>query len=304
MEIWRNRIGHREQYLPLLSSGSVLCCFDVETTGLNEKDKVIQFSAQKFRVLDNYEMEFLSERNLYINPQEKLSKKIVDITGITDDQLEDMPEEKKVSSDIMTYINDADVWAGYNVQFDIRMLQAMSVRTGMFMDIKPYIDVLEMARDFCDQNIMSDYRLSTIVEYIFPENDYEFHNSMEDIKATVDILRHFIERYLEVDESERTVPIHLERASIFINPKKASQQRIRMHLAGGYDDGAIYYDVVNKVWSCLSKTSAKRLFKTCDMRDLERQFLEKYGYRFGHNTMDEVGRAWMQYRRGQIKAKQ
>ena len=70
-----------------------------------------------------------------------------------------------------------------------------------------------------------------------------------------------------------------------------------MHIAGDYDIGAIYYDIVKKVWSCKTNTSSKRLFNSCDMEDLEKQFMNMYGYRFGYNSVDEVAKSWIKFKR-------
>lgn len=301
MLIWRNIQARKTVYLDLLVGEKTVCVFDSETTGVEERDKIIQFSAQRYRIKD-FKLSYIDSMDTYINPQMPILPKITKINGINDEMVKDKPNERECIDGILGYLYSADVWAGYNIPFDIRMVKQMCNRCHVPLNERGSIDVLEMARDFVDQNIVEKYELSRITDFIFPEEDYSFHNSMEDVKATACLLEYFIPKYLEYEEdSKRTTPVHLEKASTFINPKKGSQQRIRLQLAGGYDLGAIYYDAVKKVWSCKSDTASKRLFKTCDMVDLERQFMEKYGYRFGHNTVDEVAKAWFKYKREQKK---
>ena len=65
--------------------------------------------------------------------------------------------------------------------------------------------------------------------------------------------------------------------------------------------GDIFYDIVLKNWSCKSDSSSKKLFAKIDLEDLERQFLNKYAYKFGMNSMDEVAKSWMKFKREKEK---
>lgn len=299
MLTWRNLYGHKKSIFNIVYDNCILCVFDVETTGLNlSTSKIIQFSAARYTVNIGKKITFqyIDSINLFIYPKEKLSQKITELTGITDEILSDKPDESVVVDDIISYLNSADVWAAYNKPFDIGMIDQMCLRNNELLTYKSSLDVLEMARDMCDQSVMSDYKLETISEYVFPEESYNFHDSSEDIKATAMLCEKFLNDYLEVDDDVGKTPVHLERANVFINPKKESQQRIRLIIAGDYPVGCIYYDIVKKCWSCRSDTASKRLFKQCDMQDLERQFIEMYAYRY-NNSIDELAKAWIKYKR-------
>lgn len=295
--VWRNIKQRQEYILSLIKAGKIICCFDCETTGLKEEDKIIQFSASRYKINDDLNIKKIDLMNVYINPQEKLTEKIIEITGITDEMLRYAPYEEEICNKIFSYINDSDIWIGYNVKFDIEKIFTMAKRQNKEIEKKYTIDVLEMARDFCDQNIMPDYKLGTVTEYLFPEETFNFHDAHEDIKATMLVFDELLRSYRTIDTKISKVPVHLEKASLFINPKQKSQQRVRLHIAGDYDIGAIYYDIVKKVWSCKTNTSSKRLFNSCDMEDLEKQFMNMYGYRFGYNSVDEVAKSWIKFKR-------
>jgi DNA polymerase III alpha subunit (gram-positive type) len=270
--------------------------FDTETTGLRSEDKVIQFSGAKYQVGQDYSLTKVSELGLYINPGMPLPPKITEITGITDDMLRDFPNEYVLGSRIFNYLEDADVLAAYNANFDLRMLRGMAERVSWFWDETPTVDVLEMARDWCPSGSVANHKLATVAEYLLPNDLSGFHNADVDVAVTAMVMEVCLKKYAEAKPAQKGYAIHLESAHLFENPYQKSQKRIRLKLSEG-DAGSIYYDIVNKVWACKSDAKSKKLFESVDMSNLEEQFLSKYGYRYGLTTMDEVAKSWQQFAR-------
>ena len=293
---WRNRLKRKEQYN--IHPKQTILVFDTETTGLDEKAKIIQFSGFLYEVTDSYSLSEIGRRDLYINPKESLSKKIVEITGITDDILKYAPNEYQVSSDIISFIEKADIIAGYNVDFDIRMVKQMCKRLKLAFDIDsfPKIDCLEMARDWIDYKDIADYKLETIFNHICGKQNIKFHSAFDDAQATAMLIEIFCGKYRDWSENTDLIQTELKKAGVFVNPNRKSQQRLVCTLNIG-DRGDIFYDIFHKCWNCKATTAAKRIFKEIDKCDLERQFLEKYGYPFNLNSMDAIGKSWLKYQR-------
>ena len=65
-----------------------------------------------------------------------------------------------------------------------------------------------------------------------------------------------------------------------INPCQKSQIHKIEFIKGPYGD--IYWDVRNKLWSCKKTASQKKLFQEIDYCNLEKQVLNRYGYKFGN----------------------
>ena len=105
--VWRNIKQRQEYILSLIKAGKIICCFDCETTGLKEEDKIIQFSASRYKINDDLNIKKIDLMNVYINPQEKLTEKIIEITGITDEMLRYAPYEEEICNKIFSYINDS-----------------------------------------------------------------------------------------------------------------------------------------------------------------------------------------------------
>lgn len=295
---WRNIQKSKEEIFKLVKPNAVICIFDTETTGVTDKAKIIQFSGAKYRVLPDYRLEKLSEpKNLYINPKEHIPEKATAVNRITDEMVADKPIEKYVAPIIYQYLDyECDIWCGYNIEFDIKMVDNMRLRTQEWPCSKPSIDVNEMARDFVSLDETKEFNLAKIYKLKYPDRDLGFHDSNEDIIATKELLELFLSQYISYVPPTDKKPIRLEKAHVFVNPHQKSQQRIAMVLSEG-EDGDVYYDVRYHRWRCKTTTAAKRLFSSIDLYDLEKQFLNKYAYPFDLKNMDDVGKRWLKYRR-------
>lgn len=301
---WRNVLKRKEEIFSLLFPNCIITVFDNETSGLNNKAKIIQFAAIKYKLNSDLSFTKVDEINLYINPEEKLKPKITELTGITDEMLENCPTEKSLCEKIFSFLENSDVIAAYNKAFDLRMLDLMSDRTKCLFDTPPSVDILEMARDLIPNDKVENHKLGTITNYMFPDNTIHFHSAIEDVEATGMVMELFLKGYWQYakkyGEGQNKNPIHLEEGHLFINKHKGSQQRLIMVLNKG-NPGDIYYDIVKKTWSCKVSSSAKELFNNIDLLDLEEQFLKRYAYRFGLHTMDDVAKRWMAFKREQNK---
>lgn len=299
---WRNKEREAERLRRVLHPGSVLAAFDTETTGLGQKAKIIQFSGLKLLYGSDGLFSIIqgSEFDVYINPNEKLAEKITEITGITQDMVDSCQDESYWFIPIMNWLCQADAWCAYNVPFDVRMLEQMCERLGYQMPGREVFDILQWAKDTVPADAVEDYKLATVTEHFCGADEaFKFHSSIEDVKAMVTCMNYLIPEYFKEEEKSR-VTAHLEKGSLFINPRRGSQKRIRLTLNFGAP-GDIYYDIIGKRWSCKTSSSAKRLFSSVDMADLERQFLEKYAYPFGLASVDEVAKSWMKFRDSQRK---
>lgn len=300
---WRNVLKRKQEIFSKIFPGCVISVFDNETTGLNSEAKIIQFSAMKFILNKDLSLTKIDEIDLYINPEEKLKPKIVEITGITDEMLENCLPETKVYNEIFEFLENSDVIAAYNISFDLRMLSYLGNRVGYLFDQPPEIDILEMARDLISNKDVEDHKLGNVTNFMFPDNTIRFHSAIEDVEATSKVMEMLFKGYCLYEKKYKNIdksPIHLERAGVFINEHKKSQQRLVMTLNVG-NPGDIFYDIVGKTWSHKSDTKSKKLFDSIDLNDLENQFMKKYAYCWGYKSIDDVAKAWLKYKREKSK---
>ena len=295
---WRNIGKTKEMIQPLIYPGQELIVFDTETTGLTSEAKIIQFSGIKFRIDEELHFHMEKQLDVYINPQEPLPPKIIEITGITDEILENAEPESVMAPIVFAFLESAPVWAAYNASFDLRMLSQMEDRTYLMLDRSPTIDILEMARDWLQKPEVENHQLGTIFSHLFPDDTVQFHSAIEDVKASGMVMEALLPKYMawEPESDCGRVP-HLVKASLFVNPRKGSQQRIRLSFSEG-EEGDIYYDIVLKRWDCKRTPSATRVFRRLDMAAVEKSVLDKYSnFYHRYENMDDLARSWMKFSR-------
>ena len=116
------------------------CVLDFESTGLSTRyDKIIEFGAVKLKngiILDRIDM--------LINPGEKLPRKIVEITGITDAMLRNQPTIDEAIDRIMEFIGDS-VIVSHNLEFDFGLLNTALQQTRGVELVNAGVDTLSLS---------------------------------------------------------------------------------------------------------------------------------------------------------------
>ena len=158
--MWRNVEKTKNKVMPLFYANNSIVVFDTETTGLGSDAKIIQFSGIRFRITEDLQLEEDCTLDLYINPEEPLSDRIVEITGITDATLEHAKTESEVFDLIQYFMETADFWSAYNCSFDLRMISQMENRLGKTIAPRECIDILKLARDLIGRENVEDYKLA------------------------------------------------------------------------------------------------------------------------------------------------
>jgi len=100
--------------------------FDLETTGLSSRDDtIIEIGAVVMK--DGKELERFQT---FVDPGRKLEKKIVDLTGITDDMLRGAPKIAEVMPKFLEFVGDR-VLVAHNADFDVGFVRAECKRLGL-----------------------------------------------------------------------------------------------------------------------------------------------------------------------------
>ena len=154
---------------------------DLETTGLNcYYDRIIQFGGVK--VEHGMVTESLS---VYINPERPLPKKIVQVTGITDAELEDKPTIDKAIHTILDFLGDS-VLVTHNADFDFSFLQQTLLRLGMPLLKNPVIDTLSLSRYLFPES--KSHRLGSLCRNMeVAYNEDEAHRADYDARVLNDV---------------------------------------------------------------------------------------------------------------------
>ena len=157
---------------------------DVETTGLDPRhDEIIEIAALRVR---NHEA---AERfTSLIKPQQRISERITELTGITNEMVQDAPAIAQVMPAFRSFIGD-DLLVGHNVNFDINFLYDQSERCGLGAITNNFLDTLRLSRRLYPEE--KHHRLEDLVQR-FGVGDNVEHRAMSDVlqtKACYDAMR-------------------------------------------------------------------------------------------------------------------
>ena len=161
--------------------------FDLETTGLSvENNCIIEIGALKVRdgvVVDRF--------MTFVRPEEPVSKKITEITGITPGMVADAPLPEEVIKKFVAFCQE-DVLIGHNLMFDFSFTAKCAKRFGLKFNHKG-LDTLKIARGVCSD--MPSKSLGNLCEHFGIVNS-SAHRAYHDALATAKLyqtLAHFYE---------------------------------------------------------------------------------------------------------------
>lgn len=168
-----------------------LAFIDIETTGLDIiKDRIVEISIAK--LFPDGHTETYTRR---VNPTIPISEKATKITGITDEDVKDLPIFKDIAQELSHWIENCDI-AGYNsTNFDIPMLAEEFVRAEIDFDFKKtkFIDVQVIFHKKEQRTLSAAYKF-------YCEKDLEnAHSAEADVLATLEVLEQQLNRYEDLE---------------------------------------------------------------------------------------------------------
>ena len=159
-----------------------ILCFDVETTGLSrEEDEILQLS-----IVDGTGKTVFNE---YIKPTRHESWDGAEaIHGISPSDVADKPTIEEYRDTLNDIFKDVQLLVGYNnIYFDNAFLKEIGIQIPE--DAKMYDVMLKFAPIYGEWNEMrQDYKwqkLAKCAEYYGFHGDGQFHDSLEDVRATL-----------------------------------------------------------------------------------------------------------------------
>ena len=167
-----------------------LIVFDLETTGLDFiRDRIIQISYIKVSPDGTEERE-----NLFVNPEKTIPHEVVELTGITNDDVKDAPTFKTLAPQLCEKFKGCD-FAGYNSNhFDIPMLAEEFLRAGIDFDFSKVrlIDAQTIFHKMERRNLAAAYKFYCGRKM---EDDFTAHRADEDTEATYRVLMGELDKY-------------------------------------------------------------------------------------------------------------
>ncbi|HEL2738379.1 TPA: bifunctional DnaQ family exonuclease/ATP-dependent helicase [Streptococcus suis] len=162
---------------------------DLEATGTGADAKIIQIGivlVENGEIIDSYATD--------INPYEPLDDHIINLTGITDQQLEQAPDFGQVAGTIYDRIGDA-IFVAHNVKFDANLLAEALFFEGYEL-LTPRVDTVELAQLFFPT--FDKYSLGNLAEHLDLGLD-QAHTAISDAMATARLL-------IKIQEKIKSLP--------------------------------------------------------------------------------------------------
>ena len=174
-----------------------LVIFDLETTGLDlVKDRVIQLSYIKV-FPDGREV----RGNELINPEKAIPEEVVQLTGISNEDVKDKPTFKQLAAKLYEVFTGSDI-AGFNSNhFDVPLLAEEFLRAGIDFDFSKcrLIDVQTIFHKMERRNLAAAYKFYCGHKM---EDDFEAHRADQDTEATYRVLMGELDMYTEERQRE------------------------------------------------------------------------------------------------------
>ncbi len=146
--------------------------FDVETTGLHyENDRLTEIGAVKLRNL-----QVVETFSTMVNPERELSQKITELTGITQDMVDNAPSQAQAMQDFLAFCGKDALLVAHNAKFDTSFLDNTCKRLGISFSYS-YIDTLKLAQIVLPE--LTRYKQEVIARHL-KLGSYNAHRASDD----------------------------------------------------------------------------------------------------------------------------
>ena len=162
-------------------------CIDLETTGLDPKrDKIIEIGAVRVE-----QGEVVEEWETFVNPGQELPKRIVELTGICDEDLSGAQPIREILPKLFAFLGE-NALLGHSILFDFSFLKKAAVNEKMSFE-KQGIDTLKIARKYL-KDLESRSLGALCRHYGIP---HSAHRALGDARATAALYRKLAEEFFE-----------------------------------------------------------------------------------------------------------
>lgn len=180
-------------------------CVDLETTGLDPKrDKIIEIGAVRVE-----RGEIIEEWEAFVNPGQKLPERIVELTGICDENLSGVKPIGEILPELLTFLGE-NVLLGHSVLFDFSFLKKAAVNEKLSLE-RQGIDTLKIARKYLKD--LESRSLGALCKYY--EIPHSAHRALGDARATAVLYKKLAEEFYEKEEAAGEKSLFLPKPLLY-----------------------------------------------------------------------------------------
>ena len=168
---------------------------DVETTGYDPRyDVMLEIAAVRMR-----NGEEVAHFETLIDPGEIIPDFIVELTGITNEELKGAPAEADIMPAFRDFVQD-DILVGHSVSFDVNFLYDALIRCGCGPLKNDFVDSLRLGRRICPE--LEHHRLSDLAA-AYGISQPVAHRALADCRTTAAVMA-----ALESDAQKKEIDIN------------------------------------------------------------------------------------------------
>jgi len=191
----------------LLETPSNYVVIDIETTGLDPYfDEIVEIAAIK---VENNQVQETFQT--LVKPNKKIDDFISELTGITNEMVEDAPKIQTALLQFLEFLGDAII-LGHNVHFDINFLYD---NTKLYFEkdlANDFVDTLRLSRRFFRD--VENHKLITLANYFKLSTD-GYHRALTDCYITLDLYNK-IREYIIIENIDLAKRTKMARGGIII----------------------------------------------------------------------------------------
>lgn len=204
---------------------------DTETSSLKiDEGEVLQLSAIK---VDSATGEIIDIYDKYLKPTERceFNPFSMKVNGISRATLEKAYDRKLGFKEFNEFCSDVNVIMGYNVHFDINMIDDDIEKEGLHIFDGRNVEIIDILNEVVSANLnTTDNKLSTIASYFGYETN--FHNSFYDVLATNHVYRKLNE--LPIMPDSEIVVEYIKAHSLEYNPSMTYFRKKNVCVSGEF----------------------------------------------------------------------
>jgi DNA polymerase III epsilon subunit-like protein len=168
------------------SKDILFCSLDIETSGFDPVEgEILEVGLVFFRVEDG-KIKTLNEWQSTFKPAKPVSPRILALTGITEEELENSPHFSEKHQELQDLVKDS-VIVGHNINFDIKFLEAFGIQF-----CGRSIDSLDLAQIFLPTK--TSYNLESMMGFLGVDHK-DAHRALADAKASLIVVERLLGYY-------------------------------------------------------------------------------------------------------------